>query len=92
MKTFNLSKNNSLEKSEITTIKRRSSTNIIDDSEHSLIQQIPIFNYYENKFNNDNNDDYNNLYMLNIRDDTSNTNKPFEYVNKGIFNKYFKKK
>ena len=90
--TFNNSKNNSLEKSEITTIKRRSSTNIIDDSEHSLIQEIPTFNYYENKFNNDNNDDYNNLYMLNIRDDTSNTNKPFEYVNKGIFNKYFKKK
>ena len=83
----------------MTTIKKNSISNIIDESENSLINQMSI--HYdkniknnksnENLFNNMNNSHFNNLYMINIRDDTSTKPKPYVFVNNGIFSKYLKK-
>ncbi len=97
--TFNNSEIDSFDKSnlEMTTIKKNSISNLIDESEHSLINQMsiqPDKNFKNNNeilFNNDNNSHFNNLYMINIRDDTSTKPKPYVYVNNGIFSKYFKK-
>ena len=98
-KTFNNSEIDSFDKSnlEMTTIKKNSISNLIDESEHSLINQMSIqndknfTNNYEILFNNENNSDFNNLYMINIREDSSTNPKPYVYVNNGIFSKYFKK-
>ena len=51
----------------MTTIKKNSISNLIDESEHSLINQMSIqndknfTNNYEILFNNENNSDFNNL-------------------------------
>jgi len=99
--TFNNSEIDSMNKSnlDMTTIKKNSISNIIDESENSLINQMSI--HYdkniknnksnENLFNNMNNSHFNNLYMINIRDDTSTKPKPYVFVNNGIFSKYLKK-